>query len=93
MGATKNLLFDSDALFFVAEFDHETADVVLVAQEELIEYMLEHSDTVAYDTEDTVNVVGVGQLSGGSHIPVDEIYALTIDFIKEECGPAQAKGR
>ena len=90
MGTVKSLLTDPDALFFIADFEHETKDIVLVVQEELIEYICEESDSVCYDNVDHIQLASIGTLSGGACIPIDEMFALTVDFIREECDKAKA---
>lgn len=90
MGAVKNLLTDPGALFYLADLSHETKDVVLVVHDELMDYICEESDTVCYDNVDRIQLVSYGELSGGAFIRMDEMFALTVDFIREECDKAKA---
>lgn len=88
MGILKQLLFDPDALFFFGEFRHKDDALIFIMQEELLEYVFEHSDSVSYDSAGSIEVIEPWVLGGGDQIPVDEVYEMTVGFIKEECGPA-----
>jgi hypothetical protein len=87
MGAVKSLLTDPENLFFLSGFDHYDGEgIVLVVQEELMDYIYECHSSVSFDTNEPVSLTSKGRVKGGDEIRIDEFMDLTLAFMQEECG-------